>query len=447
MGEVWVGFDTVLRREVAVKIVDLATAEDPVAASRFRREARATAALSHEHVVTIFDYGTDGANAFLVMELLSGPTVAELIKQRGPLPVELAVDLAAQTAAALSAAHRVGVIHRDIKPSNLILDRPDHLKVVDFGIARLTGATSAQLTAASTVVGSAPYMAPELASGQPATEASDLYSLGCVLMELLTGDPPFAGEHPLAVMQQHISTPDPRASERVPDISPAVDDLVHQLLAKAPEARPADAEQLLARITSIRASLAVPLSVIPPTRVVSQPRSNTPATTRVLAPITERTEPSRTGRRTPRWLNWPVVTAAAAAAVVTLLLIVLPGGSDTNPPDHASPSPPSSTPNTTANPGTQAPQTQILAASVAGLRDAIQQAAAAGDATHPGPDDLLRRVEDIEEQVAAGDTANLDRELEEFSHRLDSLVKGGKLTPAGEDLIRQALTQVQDALS
>ena len=266
MGEVWVGFDTLLRREVAVKIVDLAAAEDPVVASRFRREARATAALSHEHVVTIFDYGTDGANAFLVMELLSGPTVAELIKQRGPLPVDLALDLAAQTAAALSATHRVGVIHRDIKPSNLILDRRDRLKVVDFGIARLTGATSAQLTAASTVVGSAPYMAPELASGQSATPASDLYSLGCVLMALLTGEPPFAGEHPLAVMQQHISTPAPRARERVPDISPAVDELVDQLLAKAPDHRPADAEQLLARITSIRRNLAVPPAMIPQTQ-------------------------------------------------------------------------------------------------------------------------------------------------------------------------------------
>lgn len=188
MGQVWAGVDTVLQRDVAVKVMQVGT-DDPVAAGRFRTEAQATAALSHPNVVTIFDLGVDGPVAFLVMELLPGPTLATLVTDLGPLPVFEALLLAEQAAAGLSAAHQAGVVHRDVKPSNLMLDADNRLKVVDFGIARLAQSTSSRLTAANTVVGSAHYLSPEQAEGSPVDLRTDLYALGCVLMTLLTGPP------------------------------------------------------------------------------------------------------------------------------------------------------------------------------------------------------------------------------------------------------------------
>ncbi|MBO1769125.1 serine/threonine-protein kinase, partial [Agrococcus sp. TF02-05] len=180
MGQVWLGLDRVLGREVAVKTVDLSSSSDPSAAERFRREGRAAAALAHEHVVTVFDSGTDGSTAFLVMQLLPGPAVAELLEGGEPLPIDRAVEIAEQTAAALAAIHSIGIVHRDIKPANLVFDASGRLKVVDFGIASVEG-TSGQLTATSTIVGSAAYMAPEQADGGRATPATDLYALGCVM--------------------------------------------------------------------------------------------------------------------------------------------------------------------------------------------------------------------------------------------------------------------------
>ena len=144
------------------------------------------------------------------MELLPGPTLAALVERRGALPVDQAVDYGSQAAAALGAAHAVGVVHRDIKPGNLMLDSEGRLKVVDFGIARLSQANAARLTATDTTVGSATFMSPEQARGEQATESSDIYALGCVLMTLLTGTPPFAAEHPMAVLSQHLREPAPR---------------------------------------------------------------------------------------------------------------------------------------------------------------------------------------------------------------------------------------------
>ena len=246
MGEVWRGFDTVLHREVAIKIVDLSAGEDAATAERFQREALATASLSHPNVVTVFDAGIDGSNAYLVMELLAGPTMSALLAARGVLPTDQVTDYARQTAAALEAAHRVGVVHRDIKPGNLMLDQAGRLKVVDFGIAQLIQSGAARLTAIDTTIGSAAYMAPEQARGEPASEATDVYALGCVLMTLLTGQPPFVAEHPMAVVGQHLNATAPRVRERRPEVPAALDRLVADMLMKDRTDRPSDADLLAA---------------------------------------------------------------------------------------------------------------------------------------------------------------------------------------------------------
>ncbi|MCH8611892.1 protein kinase domain-containing protein [Arsenicicoccus dermatophilus] len=263
MGQVWSAHDLRLQRQVAVKTVDLAAAGDDVAAARFQQEAQATAALSHPNIVTIFDNGMDGTTAFLVMELLAGPSLEELVQDEGPLPVDQALEHAQDTASALGAAHRAGIVHRDIKPSNLMLDARGALKIVDFGIARLDQARTSRLTATAMVIGSAPYLSPEQATGGIASPQSDLYSLGCVLMALLTGEPPFEGEHALAILHQHLSATPPRPSDLRPGVPAAVDDLVAQLLAKRPEERPASAGDVAARIAAIRRGVAPRTTVLP----------------------------------------------------------------------------------------------------------------------------------------------------------------------------------------
>jgi len=205
MGHVWAAHDTVLGRDVAVKVQQFDPHGDWAAFERFVREARTAAGLQHPNVVTIFDSGTDGDTAFLVMELLPGPTLDGYVAQHGPLPEREAVALAGQVASGLAAAHGAGVVHRDIKPANLMFDARGTLKIVDFGIAHLAQTAAARLTAPNTVIGSPPYLSPEQLQGRPADERSDLYALGCVITTMLTGRPPFEAEHPLAFAHQHVS--------------------------------------------------------------------------------------------------------------------------------------------------------------------------------------------------------------------------------------------------
>lgn len=331
MGQVWSALDTRLRRQVAVKTVDLDASTDSVAAERFRQEAQATAALSHPNIVTIFDSGVDGGTAFIVMELLSGPSLEELVRTEGALDVDRALDYGAQVAAALGAAHAAGIVHRDIKPSNLMLDARGTLKVVDFGIARLDQERSSQLTATSTVVGSAPYLSPEQATGAVATPQSDLYSLGCVLVTLLTGEPPFAGEHPLSVLHQHLSATPPMPSSRRAEIGPAVDQLVAQLLAKSPADRPASARDVAARIQEIRRGHAGTRALAPagrdgaPTEVlrtqpVQRPVSGTAPRAAAPQRATAVAADQRSGRGSGGWIVAALLTLALLGGAAWLFL-------------------------------------------------------------------------------------------------------------------------------
>lgn len=244
MGAVYAGRDRTLGRPVAAKILDISGAPGP-ALERFRREARFLAGLSHPNVVTVFDFGADGQRAWLVMELLPGPALSDLLAERGPLPVRDVARYGRDAAAGLAAAHAAGVVHRDVKPGNLMLAADGRCKLVDLGIARLAGAgaaTQAALTDTGTIVGSAPYVAPELISGGVVGPAADLYGLGCVLYTLLAGRPPFAAEVPVATLGQHLHAPAPRIADVRADVPPALDELVAGLLAKAPGDRPAATE-------------------------------------------------------------------------------------------------------------------------------------------------------------------------------------------------------------
>ncbi|CAM5573731.1 serine/threonine protein kinase [Streptomyces tanashiensis] len=205
MGEVWQATDEVLGRAVAVKLM-LAQATDPSAGDRFRLEAQTAARLSHPHVVGVFDFGTWDGKLFLVMELVEGDSLAGSPSDPLILPAERVAVVAAHAAAGLAAAHRQGVVHRDIKPGNLLVDAEGTVKLADFGIARFVDDPSAALTTTGQIVGTGLYLAPERALGQPASPASDVYSLGCVLYQLLTGRPPFRADTATALLYQHIDT-------------------------------------------------------------------------------------------------------------------------------------------------------------------------------------------------------------------------------------------------
>ncbi|MDO0914000.1 serine/threonine-protein kinase [Streptomyces sp. DT2A-34] len=238
MGEVWRAYDETLARAVAVKLL-LPQDSDPTAASRFRLEARTAARIDHPNVVGVRDFGEHDNRLFLVMELIEGDSLARVVSQFGALPAERVARIAAQAAAGLAAAHREGIVHRDIKPGNLLLDADGTLKIGDFGIARFLDDPGAALTATGQIVGTSLYLAPERALGKPAGPASDVYALGCVLYQLLTGRPPFHADTAIAILHQHLdAAPVPPRELGVPGLPPAFENYLLGLLAKDPEHRP-----------------------------------------------------------------------------------------------------------------------------------------------------------------------------------------------------------------
>ena len=242
MGSVYEARDTRLGRPVAVKLLKDHLADDATFIERFRREARAAAALTHPNIAHVFDFGIDGRHHYLVMELVEGRDLAQVLREDGPIEPARAADISAKIAGALAHAHEGGVIHRDVKPANVILGPDDRVKVTDFGIARAAGEST--LTATGSVMGTAQYISPEQASGRPAGPTSDIYSLGIVLFEMLTGAVPFTGESALSIAMRHINDEVPRPSSLQPAVPEELDAVVAKACAKDPTVRFASATEL-----------------------------------------------------------------------------------------------------------------------------------------------------------------------------------------------------------
>lgn len=239
----WLATDLVLGRDVAVKILREQYYVHKGFAARFENEARAAALISHPNVIQVFDYGRDGEVPFIVMQYVPGPTLKAYIRDEHPLTVEEAVDFTREILEGLSAIHAAGIIHRDVKPQNVLLSETNQAKLTDFGIARL-GTVEAGLTESGTALGTAAYMAPEQASGQPVTPASDLYSVGVIMYEMLTGRLPFPGDNPVQVMYRHVNElpPPPRSINR--QIPFTIEAFILRALAKAPVDRFASARAM-----------------------------------------------------------------------------------------------------------------------------------------------------------------------------------------------------------
>src|SRR5215208_3819137 len=243
MGEVFLAHDRVLGRDVALKVLRTQYAGDSEFAERFKREARSAASLSHPNIVQVYDRGeTEEGSSYIAMEYVPGGTLKEKIVGDGPLGAREAAALGAQVAEALGAAHERGMVHRDIKPQNVLLTDRGDAKVADFGIAR--AGSSVTISRTGSVMGTAGYMSPEQALGEPATPKSDLYSLGVVLFEALTGELPYTADNPIVVSMKHVNEPVCPPREIDPTVPEGMNALVTRLMAKDPEDRYASAEEL-----------------------------------------------------------------------------------------------------------------------------------------------------------------------------------------------------------
>jgi eukaryotic-like serine/threonine-protein kinase len=276
MANVYLAEDEVLGRRVAIKILNDRHAGDDQFVERFRREAKNAASLSHPNIVSIYDRGEAEGTYYIAMEYLDGRSLKELIVARGPAPIHLAVDYARQILAAIRFAHRHGIVHRDIKPHNVLVDGEGRLKVTDFGIAR---AGVSQMTEAGSIIGTAQYLSPEQAKGAPVDQTSDLYSVGVVLYELLTGVVPFSGDTPVEIAMKHLSTvPQPPSAKRA-DVPRDLDLVVMRALAKDPSERYQSAEEMDADLRRINRGVAIsPVTEEAATAIIARPPAATSVT-------------------------------------------------------------------------------------------------------------------------------------------------------------------------
>jgi eukaryotic-like serine/threonine-protein kinase len=311
MSSVFRARDSQLERRVAVKILHQHYAEDPEYLERFRREARAVAKLSHPNIVTVIDRGDDDGRQYIVFEHVDGENLKELVLRTGRLPVRRALELALGVADGLAFAHERGLVHRDVKPQNVLLNREGEIKVTDFGIARSLHMDHG-VTQTGTVLGTGEYLAPEQASGKPVSAATDVYSLGVVLWELLAGDVPFVGENFVAVALRHVNEPAPSLHERRPDVSPRLEAAVDRALAKDPAHRfpsmTAFAQELRACLAEVEGDPPPPIEEDAGATLITRPAPRP-------APVRRR----RARRRPFVWLLLALIAAGVAFAAVVLL--------------------------------------------------------------------------------------------------------------------------------
>jgi eukaryotic-like serine/threonine-protein kinase len=454
MGDVWAAQDMVLGRDVAIKAQQLGSDGDHARLERFQREAQSAAGLQHPNVVTIFDSGAEGGTAFLVMELLPGPNMEVYMAEQGPLPEQEVIALTKGVVAGLAAAHAAGVVHRDIKPANLMFDARGTLKIVDFGIAHLAQTAATRLTATNTVIGSASYLAPEQVQGRRADERSDLYALGCVMTTMLTGRPPFEGEHPWAVMHQHVSVPPPRIGDRRPGVGPTLEALVAEVLSKRPHDRPGSALAVLDRLRDLELGTldAVSETSVSTTAVLGQATLTLP----VVDPAEIRTHVAAYRRPLGR-TRWVLGGVAAAALGALVLIAVAPTAADLPANDSAQPrsvgpTPTTPTPEPTRDTSKMPRTRETFTAvnpeqAVSDLRAAVSAASSSGQIEAEQAEELSELVDELDDHLAEDGVEDSDEHVKEINKYLRELSKEGELTQDGMLRIADALQAVREAIA
>ena len=372
MGEVWQATDLVIGRQVAIKILKDEYLGDPGFLERFRAEARHAALVNHEGIANVFDYGEEEGSAYLVMELVPGEALSTILEREHVLSTDKVLDIVAQTAAALQAAHAAGLVHRDIKPGNLLITPDGRVKITDFGIARI--ADQVPLTATGQVMGTVQYLSPEQASGHPASPTTDIYSLGIVAYEALAGRRPFTGESQVAIAMAQINETPPDLPVTV---SEPVRNLVYACIAKNPADRPQTAAHLARAATALRrgdvqaAAAAVPAvlgaagataaTMLMPSQGATAATTVLPAAAAAGVASSEALEDEPAEKKRSPW-TWPLIVLIAILAIVligTIIALALNRGGGEDPASTTARPTSSSAPPTTpsAPPTSEAPQT------------------------------------------------------------------------------------------
>lgn len=478
MAVVWRAVDRTLGRQVAVKVLHAPMAADPRALARFRREATASASVTHPGMVAMYDVGADGDDHFLVMELLDGENLAARLGRDGRLGVDEAAAVGASVADALAALHRVGLVHRDVKPSNIMLTDDGRVKLMDLGIVQ--GQHHTALTAAASVIGTAAYLSPEQAQGLRATPASDIYGLGCVLFHITTGRPPFDGDTPVAMAMQHVQAPVPTPSQTVPGLPAWFDEIVRRALSKNPDERFADAAQLAGALRSRRSPAAAPAAgpdetatapVVAPTAVAPAVGSATES-----MPVAARDEADdrRSGLS-------PIAVFAAVALIAGALMAGIwwastqddtpigsvvtqptePGAPDDGAPDGPGDEPDPDAPDDTVPDDTEPDETEPptettepdeppagvsedLDAAVADLSAEADAALAEGEIDQSARDNFVAKATDAASKAREGDDDALDQ-VQSLRDDLASIAD--ELSPSTQQQLRRTIDALERAVT
>jgi eukaryotic-like serine/threonine-protein kinase len=427
MATVWRARDEMLRREVAVKVLGQQYATDPGFLARFEREARHAAAVSHPRLVTVFDCGVELDTPFIVMELVAGRTLRQVLDEGGVLPPGQAVAVAAAVCEGLEAAHAAGLVHRDITPANIVINGRE-VKILDFGIARLDGTRAG--TATGTVLGTAAYLSPEQASGQPASPRSDLYSLGCVLFEMLTGRPPFTADSAvgLAYRQVH-DDPGPPSAWRS-GLPPRLDHITARLLAKDPAARPPDA-------AAARAGLLA----------VYNPAGN--GGTAVLDPPPA-APPSARGRG---WRARPVETALAAALAASLIALTIVlmtsqsgGGTPTIATSHAPAPTVSQTGPAPSAPASSGTALSSAAAAAGALVGDLKEGVSDGQVTQQAGQNIFNQLQQLLFPSPGQNPQQLQQQYSQLVQQYTQAKSQGEITGQAVTVLSSAISALGAAL-
>jgi eukaryotic-like serine/threonine-protein kinase len=447
MSEVRRGEDVLLQRPVAVKL--LLDYGDPRSIARFQQEAQILARLQHPNVISVFDAGVDNGERFIVMELVEGPTLRELLDTEGRLAPERACEIASRLASALEFAHGKGVIHRDVKPANVLLPPDGGVKLADMGIARLQSPEA--LTATLSVRGTAAYISPEQVRGDPVDARADLYSLGCVLFEMLTGRTPFGGDL-AALSYAHTHTPAPRVRSINPAVPAALDELVASMLEKDPAKRPQTGEEVERSLAAaMRHDPVEPTALIEPVQLPPSPTRRLPAG----------------GRRRLGPKTRPMVVIAVGGLAVLLFIALLasrepqgqadasappgqPSSSPTteqpSPVQTSSPTPEQPSPAETISPAPVEPSPQEAAAVVL---DIVEEGIETAEITDHLDHDIGHTIDEIIRETDKGDedTDRLLEKVEDLRKKVSEALEKGEITSADRaSAIDEALVTLEEAV-